>query len=122
MYKHHLQVWGEDLAIADISTSSVDGEAVMAGGTNGGLVINVIADNAVNVSAATTVTVKEDDKQNGSFADTVATATLPTGTYAKGDLIAQIAVKPDCKQWIKGSVTSAGGTGTICVTLGLLAR
>ena len=36
MYKHKLQVWGEDLAVADISQTSVDGEAVNGGGTNGG--------------------------------------------------------------------------------------
>lgn len=123
MYKHKLQVWGEDLAVADISKTSVTGEAVLAGGTNGGLVINVIAESAVTVASTVTVTVTEDDAKDGTFETTVATATLAAGTYAKGDCIAQIGIKPDVKMWLKGAVAgNSSASGTICVTLGLLAR
>lgn len=123
MYKHKLQVWGEDLAVADISETSVTGEAVLAGGTNGGLVINVIAESAVTVASTVTVTITGDDKQDGTFATSVASATLKAGTYAKGDCIAQIALAPDVKMWLKGAVAgNSSASGTICVTLGLLAR
>ena len=133
MYKHKLQVWGEDLAVADISQTSVDGEAVNGGGTNGGLVVNVIAESAVKVAGSVTVrragylpkgryTVREWAK-DGDFSTTETSANLTVGDYAAGDLIAQIALAPDVKTWLKGKVAgNSSASGTICVTLGYLAR
>ena len=90
MYKHKLQVWGEDLAVADISQTSVDGEAVIGGGTNGGLVVNVIAESAVKVAGTVTVTILGDDAKDGGFSTTETSANLTAGDYAAGDLIADM--------------------------------
>ena len=123
MYKHKLQVWGEDLAVADISQTSVDGEAVNGGGTNRGLVVNVIAESAVKVAGSVTVTILGDDVKEGGFSTTETSAALTAGDYAAGDLIAQIALAPDVKTWLKGKVAgNSSASGTICVTLGYLAR
>ena len=112
MYKHKLRVWGEDLAVADISQTSVDGEAV-----------NVIAESAVKVAGSVTVTILGDDVKDGGFSTTETSANLTVGDYAAGDLIAQIALAPDVKTWLKGKVAgNSSASGTICVTLGYLAR
>lgn len=127
MYKHKLQVWGEDLAVADLSQSSNTALPVFAGGTNGGLVVNVFADTAITsaeVSSATpTITITGAVAKTGSYSTTVAVYSIPAGTYAKGDLITQIALPPDVPAWIKAAVVgNASSSGTATVTLGLLAR
>ena len=123
MYKHKLQVYGEDLAVADISqTSAVTGEAVIGGGTNGGLVVNVFAETAATVASTVTVAIEGSDSEDGSFS-AVTSATLPAATFAAGDLIAQIPLPPDAPMWLKGKVTgNASSSGTVCVTLGYLPR
>lgn len=123
MYKHNLQVWAEDLADADISQSNVNGDAVMAGGTNGGLVVNVIAESAVTVADTVAVTILQDDNQKGNYTDTLVVKNLPAGTYAKGDLIVQIGLPANIKTWLKGKVAgNSSSSGLVCVTLGYLAR
>lgn len=127
MYKHKLEVWGEDLAVADLSSSSNTALPVFAGGTNGGLCVHVIADTAITsaaVSSATpAITITGATSKTGSYSTTVATYSIPAGSYAKGDLITTIALPVDCPAWIKAAVVgNASSSGTATVTLGYLAR
>ena len=129
MYKHKLQVWGEDLAVADLSKASAANTAlpVFAGGTNGGLCVHVIADTAITAAAVASATpaiaITGADSKEGTYNVDVASYSIPAGSYAKGDVIATIALPVDCPAWIKAAVngnTSSSGTAT--VTLGYLAR
>lgn len=123
MYKHKLQVWGEDLAVADISQTSVDGQAVNAGGTLNALGVNVYAVGAVKVADTVTVTVLADNAKDGGFSETAANANLPAGSYVEGELIAQIALPVDVKTWVKGKVAgNSSASGTIRVALDYLGR
>jgi hypothetical protein len=76
MYKHHVKVYDEDLAVADISQTSVDGQAVNAGGTLNALGVNVYAVGAVKVADTVTVTVLADNAKDGGFSETAANANL----------------------------------------------
>ena len=79
---------------------------------------------SAEVSSATpAITITGATSKTGSYSTTVATYSIPAGSYAKGDVIATIALPVDCPAWIKAAVngnTSSSGTAT--VTLGYLAR
>lgn len=123
MYKHHVKVYDEDLATADISQTNVDGNAINAGGTLNALGVNVYATSAVTVAGTVTVTVYEDDEKDGSFTNSVATSTLAAKSYGEGELIARIPLPVDVKTWIKGKVAgNSSASGTIRVTLDYLGR
>ena len=63
------------------------------------------------------------DSNYGVFSNTESSANFTAGDYAAGDLIAQIALAPDVKTWLKGKVAgNSSASGTIGVTLGYLAR
>lgn len=120
MYKHSLDVYGENLAVADLTNSKTESDGVFVGGTNGGLVINVIADTAVTVSGKGSVVVKASDARDGSYAEVV-TIEVPAGTYARGERIATGSLPVDVKDWVKADATISG-TGVVNVTPGYLAR
>lgn len=123
MYKAHVKVYGEDLAVADVSQSSVDGVAQNAGGTLNALGVNVYAKTAVTISSTVTVEVFSDDVKNGSFATKEASITLPAGTYGEDDLIGQITLPVNVKNWVKGKVSgNSSSSGTVRVALDYLGR
>lgn len=123
MYKHHVKVYDEDLAVADISQTSVDGQAVNAGGTLNALGVNVYAVGAVKVAGTVTVTISADDAKDGGFSETVTSVNLTAGDYVDDGLIAQIALPVDVKTWVKGKVAgNSSASGTIRVALDYLGR
>ena len=119
MYKHSLDVFGENLAVADLTNSKVESDGVFVGGTNGALAVNVIADGAVTCESGT-VTVKAADTRTGEYA-TVITIAVPAGAYAHGERIATGSLPVDVKDWVKAEV-SLSGTGVVDVTPGYIAR
>ena len=123
MYKAHVKVYGEDLAVADVSQSSVDGVAQNAGGTLNALGVNVYASSAVNIASTVTVEVFSDDVKDGSFSTKEASITLPAGTYGEDDLIGQITLPVKVKNWVKGKVNgNSSSSGTVRVALDYLGR
>ena len=111
MYKHTLTVFREDL----------DAGAVLTGGTQGAIELLVIADASSVVIAAETgaVTVTHCDTETGTY-ETVVTQALTAGTYAKGAIIARVALPVDIKAWAKATV--AGNTGDVVVKQAYIAR
>lgn len=108
MYGETVRVFGEDLNVG----------AVLVGGTQGAITVNVFADGDVTVSSGK-VTITAADKADGSFAN-AAEGTLANGTYAKGELIGTVTLPADIKAFAKASVT--GATGNVVVKAGYLPR
>ena len=108
MYGETVKVFGEDLNVG----------AVLVGGTQGAINVNVFADADVTVSSGK-VTVTAADKADGSFA-TAAEGTLANGSYKKGELIGSVTLPADVKAFAKATVT--GATGAVVVKAGYLPR
>lgn len=123
---HKLYVYGENLAEADLSKTTTGENPVEVGGTQGALVVNVIAKGDAKTAQASEVGVKvavsAADDPDGSFEEVMA-ITLPDGTYVDEEVIASVALPPDVKNYAKATVTgNASSSGNVIVTLGYLAR
>lgn len=121
MYKHSLSVFGEDLAQADLTKTQKTSNNVFVGGSNGALIINVMADTAVTISGGSgTVSIKHCDTKSGEFAE-IASLKISDGDYAKGDIMATYSLPKDVKDWVQADTTLTG-TGNVIVTPAYLAR
>ena len=124
MYKHKLKVYDENLLdAADISQTATSGvNPVFVGGTQNALVARVFAETAVVVAGTATAKVLASSTKTGSFVE-VATKNLPTGTYAKDDMIAEIILPLDIAKWGKANLNgNSSCSGEVIVTLGYVAR
>lgn len=123
---HKLYVYGEHLAEADLSKTTTGANPVEVSGTQGALIVNVIAKGDAKTAKASEVGVKvavlAADEPEGSFAE-VTTITLPDGTYVDDEVIASVTLPPDVKNYAKATVTgNTSSSGNVIVTLGYLAR
>lgn len=124
MLNNVLKVYNEDLINAEVNSSSIAGKsAVAAGSTQGGLCVNVFAEEAITTTDAISITVKHGDSENGTFTNLL-TITVPASkNFAKGELVATETLPQDTKAFVTASATSAStNSGKIRVTLGYLAR
>lgn len=114
----HDQYFEKGMAVSGETTSE---NALAVGQHHGSLAIVVSAAAAGSVSSGT-VTFKDDDAEDGSFAtnDAAPVLTITSATVEAGDIIAKY-VLPDCKRYVKAVL---GGTwpSTVDVTLQYLAR
>ena len=123
---HKLYVYGENLAEADLSKTTTGENPVEVGGTQGALVVKVIAKGDDKTAKASEVGVKVSVSAaaapDGRF-DAETAITLPGGTYVDEEVIASVALPPDVKNYAKATVTgNASSSGNVIVTLGYLAR
>lgn len=108
MYGEKVRVFGEDLNVG----------AVLVGGTQGAIEVNVFAEGAVTVSNGK-VAITAADTADGNFT-AAAEGALPNGTFAKGDFIGSVTLPADIKLYAKATLT--GVTGEAVVKAGYLAR
>lgn len=124
MYKNEVTVWQEDfLEPKAINAASVSGDSyLVVDGTMGAIVAKVLATDDVSVAQAITVSIKDCDTSNGSFAE-VAKASIAVGDYSAGDVMATISIPVDVKKYAKAELTSdTTNTGTVRVTGAYLPR
>lgn len=108
MYGEIVRVYGEDLNVG----------AVLVGGTQGAINVNVFADGDVTVSGGK-VTINAADKADGEFVK-AAEAVLADGSFTKGQLIGTVTLPADIKMFAKAEL--AGVSGDAVVKAGYLAR
>ena len=101
---HKLYVYGEHLAEADLSKTTTGANPVEVGGTQGALIVNVIAKGDAKTAKASEVGVK-------------------VAVLADDEVIASVTLPPDVKNYAKATVTgNTSSSGNVIVTLGYLAR
>lgn len=122
MYKEKLKVYAEDLMEADVSKVTTSEKSIKAGGTMGGLAVNLCAEGNVAITKATTMELLTAENSTDTFVS-VATVTIPVKTYKDGDELLSVVVPTTSKRLLKTKLTGAdGNTGTVKATLEYLAR
>lgn len=122
MYKEKLKVYAEDLMEADVSKVTTGETALRAGGTMGGLAVNLCASGSVAITKATTMELLTAENSTDTFVS-IATVTIPVKTYKDGDELLSVVVPATSKRLLKTKLTGAdGNTGTVKATLEYLAR
>lgn len=110
MYKEKVTVYNEELLKdADLSTTTTGTKIIKAGGTLGGLAVNLIATTAITATKTATLELLTADKATDTFTSVIS-VTVPAQSFAAGDIIASVIVPQNAKLLLKAKLTGDSTT------------